>query len=265
MPDPATLRLLGLDLDCISYEQMTRKFDQWIAAPKRRAHTVALINVHCCVSGLLHPEVRRVYQHADLRGIDSMPFLHLARLFKDRAADRLYGPDVMLHVAREAPAHGYKFFLYGGAPGAPEAIRNLLQEVSPRLEIAGLLSPPFRELTQEEDESICRTILESGANIVWVGLGSPKQDLWIARHRDKLPGCVLIAVGATFDFFSGHVRQAPRWIQRSGFEWLFRLFQDPVRLWKRYSVYNVLFAAALMLELLGLLRLGGKRAEGRSQ
>jgi N-acetylglucosaminyldiphosphoundecaprenol N-acetyl-beta-D-mannosaminyltransferase len=99
-------------------------------------------------------------------------------------------------------------------------------------------------------------IRASGANIVWIGLGSPKQDVWIARHRKKLPACVLIASGATFDFFSGRARQAPRWIRNAGLEWLFRLFQDPVRLWKRYTIYNVLFAGALILEVLGLLRLG---------
>jgi N-acetylglucosaminyldiphosphoundecaprenol N-acetyl-beta-D-mannosaminyltransferase len=110
-------------------------------------------------------------------------------------------------------------------------------------------------LTPEEDETACRAILDSGANIVWVGLGSPKQDVWIARSRERLPGCVLIASGATFDFFSGRIRQAPEWIRTIGMEWMFRLFQDPVRLWKRYTVYNIVFAGAWFLELVGLLRL----------
>jgi N-acetylglucosaminyldiphosphoundecaprenol N-acetyl-beta-D-mannosaminyltransferase len=255
-----TIRFLGLDLHGISYQDMFRTFDQWINTPHCRGYSVALVNVNCCVSGLLDGEVRSVYQGADLLGVDSMPFLYLVRLFRNRAADRLYAPDMMLRAAREGPVRGYKFFLYGGAPGAPEAMRAMLKRISPELEICGVLSPPFRELSQEEDASVCRTILASGANVVWVGLGSPKQDIWIARHRDSLPGCVLIAAGATFDFFSGRIRQAPRWIRVAGFEWLFRFFQDPFRLWKRYTVYNALFAIALMLELLGILRLG-KRAE----
>ena len=256
-----TIRFLGLDLDCISYEDMFYTFDQWIKAPDHRGYSVALVNVNCCVSGLLDGEVRGVYQGADLLGVDSMPFLYFARLFKNRGADRLYAPDMMLQIAREAPDRGYKFFLYGGAPGAPEAMRTMLNRISPELEISGVLSPPFRELSQEEDASVCRTILASGANIVWVGLGSPKQDVWIARHRDQSSRVAsLIAVGATFDFFSGRVRQAPRLIRIAGFEWLFRLFQDPFRLWKRYTIYNALFAVALMLELLGILRLG-KRVE----
>jgi|HubBroStandDraft_2_1064218.scaffolds.fasta_scaffold75759_1 N-acetylglucosaminyldiphosphoundecaprenol N-acetyl-beta-D-mannosaminyltransferase len=260
-----TIRFLGLDLHCISYQEMFARFDQWINSPDGRGYSVALINVNCCVSGLLSPDIRAVYQRADLLGIDSMPFVYIARLLKDRRSDRLYGPDVMLETAREAPQRGYKFFLYGGVPGAPEAMSALLKEMSPRLTVAGTFSPPFRELTQEEDDAICRIIADSGANIVWVGLGSPKQDIWIERHRHKLPGCILIASGATFDFFSGRIRQAPLWIQKAGMEWLFRLFQDPVRLWKRYTVYNVLFAGALILEILGVLRLGESHAARASQ
>jgi N-acetylglucosaminyldiphosphoundecaprenol N-acetyl-beta-D-mannosaminyltransferase len=259
-PATKTIRFLGLDLHCISYGDMFDTFDEWIKTPDGRGHSVALINVNCCVSGLLNRGVRTLYQEADLLGIDSMPFLHLARLLKNKRSDRLYAPDLMLEAAREAPRRGYRFFLYGGAPGAPEALSAVLKKVSSRLEIAGAFSPPFRELTAEEDDAACRRIGDSGANIVWVGLGSPKQDVWIAQHRQKLPGCILIASGATFDFFSGRIRQAPPWIRTWGLEWLFRLSQDPIRLWKRYTVYNIVFAGALLLELLGILRLGRQSA-----
>ncbi len=259
VPKLKTIRFLGLDLHCISYQDMFCKFDEWINAPDGKGHSVALINVNCCVSGLLNRSVRTLYQQADLLGIDSMPFLYLARQFKNRHSDRLYAPDMMLETAREAPKRGYKFFLYGGATGAPEAMSAMLKMISPQLDVVGTFSPPFRELTAEEDGSICRTIAASGANIVWVGLGSPKQDAWIARHCQKLPGCILIASGATFDFFSGRIRQAPRWIRTTGLEWLFRLFQDPIRLWKRYTLYNILFVGALLLELVGILRLRDKQ------
>ncbi len=252
-----TIRFLGLDLHCISYRDMFALIDMWIGAPDRQGRSVALINVNCCVSGLLDRRVRSIYQHADLLGIDSMPFLRIARLFKNQQSDRLYAPDMMLEAARQAPNRGYKFFFYGGVPGAAEAMSAKLRELSPELQVAGVFSPPFRELTPEEDDGICRRIAASGANIVWVGLGSPKQDIWIAQHRQKLPGCVLIAAGATFDFFSGRIRQAPPWIRAAGLEWVYRLFQDPARLWKRYTLYNILFGAALPLELLGILRLGG--------
>lgn len=249
------IRFLGLDLHCISYDDMFRRFDEWIGASSSRGYSVALVNVNCCVSGLVDRKVRAVYQRADLLGIDSMPFLYVARFLKNKYADRLYAPDLMIVGAKEAPKRGYKFFLYGGAPGAADAVGQKLLNVSPELQIVGTLSPPFRELSKEEDARVCQTILDSGANIVWVGLGSPKQDVWIERHRDKLRNCVLIASGATFDFFSGRIRQAPEWVRKSGVEWLFRFAQDPGRLWKRYTVYNFLFICALALELLGVLRL----------
>ncbi len=259
-PAPAkTIRFLGLDLQCISYQDMFQTFDRWIASRNGHGYTIALVNVNCCVSGLLEKNIRTLYQKADLLGIDSMPFLYLGRLLRNKQSDRLYAPDMMLETAKVAAERGYRFFLYGGAEDAPEAMAAKLRSVAPDVPIAGTLSPPFRKLSSEEDAAICRQILNSGANIVWVGLGSPKQDVWIAEHRAKLPGCVLIASGATFDFFSGRIQQAPRWIQASGFEWLFRLFQDPKRLWKRYTVYNFLFVGAFFLELIGLLRLDNRQ------
>ena len=252
-----TIRFLGLSLECISYTEMFERFDGWIAQPKERAHSVAAVNVNCCVSGLIDPKVRTLYQQADLLGIDSMPFLFLARTFKNKLSDRLYAPDMMLESAKVSGVRNYRFFLYGGAPGAPEEMVKRLQAVAPDVQIAGTMSPPFRRLTPEEDDVICRTILDSGANIVWVGLGSPKQDVWIAEHLEKLPGCVLVASGATFDFFSGRIRQAPPWVRSTGFEWLYRLTQDPKRLWKRYTIYNAIFLGAWLLELVGLLRLSG--------
>jgi N-acetylglucosaminyldiphosphoundecaprenol N-acetyl-beta-D-mannosaminyltransferase len=250
-----TIRFLGLSLHCLSYDDTFCKFDEWINGRRDRAHSVALVNVNCCVSGLLDPKVRRLYQQADLLGIDSMPFLYVARLLKNKSSDRLYAPDMMIEAGKQSTRRGYKFFLYGGAEGAPEAMSAYLRKVCPDVQIAGTLSPPFRPLSRQEDDTVCRTILESGANIVWVGLGSPKQDVWIAEHSRKLPGCILIASGATFDFFSGRIKQAPRVIRCSGLEWLYRLFQDPVRLWKRYTLYNLLFFGALGLEAAGLLRL----------
>jgi len=247
--------MLGLDIDCISYTAMMDRFDSFIQSGTPRAFSVALVNVNCCVSALLDRRVRRVYQHADLRGLDSMPFLYLARTLKSRSCDRLYAPDMMLKMAEHSAGRDYRFFLYGGAPDAPEAMAQYLRQRFPDVQIAGMYSPPFRVLSEPEDDQICSMIRQSGANLLWVGLGSPKQDLWIEQHRYKLPGMILIAAGATFDFFAGHIRQAPLWIRKSGFEWLYRLFQDPVRLWKRYTVYNLLFVLAYGLELVGILNL----------
>jgi len=260
-----TLRILGLDIDCISYDAMMDRFDHWIQSGARRAFSVALVNVNCCVSALLDQKVRRVYQRADLRGLDSMPFLYVAKTLRSRKCDRLYAPDMMLKLAEHSLQRGYKFFLYGGASKAPEAMADYLLQRFPKLQITGMYSPPFRAMTEAEDDEICRVIKESGANILWVGLGSPKQDVWIEDHRSKLPGIVMIAAGATFDFFSGTISQAPRWIRSSGFEWFYRLLQDPVRLWKRYTVYNLLFICAWVLELSGLLRLASPASPSPSE
>jgi len=248
------MNILGISMDCLSYEQMHAAFDWWISDRTRPALSVALVNVNCCVSGLEDPVVRRCYAHAGVRGIDSMPFLKLARLLTGEKLDRLYAPDMMLEVARRAQQTHYRFFLYGGAPGAAEKIQQMLEERFPGVQIVGTYCPPFRPLTPEEDAIVVKTINDTRPDFVWIGLGSPKQDVWIEEHRDRIPGCVMIASGATFDFFSGRITQAPKWIRDIGFEWLFRLCHDWRRLWKRYTVYNFLFLYYFTLQLLGLKR-----------
>ena len=183
-----------------------------------------------------------------------MPFLWLARLLTGQKLDRLYAPDMMLEVARRAQQTHYPFYLYGGAPGAAERINKCWRIRFPGVQIVGTYCPPFRPLTSEEDDLVVKTINETRPDFVWIGLGSPKQDVWIEEHRDRIPGCVMIASGATFDFFSGRITQAPKWIRDIGFEWLFRLCHDWRRLWKRYTVYNFLFLYYFTLQLLGLKR-----------
>jgi N-acetylglucosaminyldiphosphoundecaprenol N-acetyl-beta-D-mannosaminyltransferase len=259
LAEPKTLRLLGLNLNCISYDDMFRIFDHWLRADSNRGFSVALINAYGSVSGLLDLRVRQLYQEADLLGVDGRPFLYLARLLRNTKSDQLCAPEMILQCARVAPSRGYKFFLYGGRPGYLERMSTFLKAVNPSLAISGTYCPPFRDLTPEEDQEVCRMIKASGANMIWVGLGSPKQDFWIRQHRDKLPGCIFIASGATFDFYSGRIRRAPSWCSNSGLEWLYRLSQDPRRLWKRYTILNALFCVALLLELVGILKLDQRR------
>jgi len=250
LSNPPTMRVLGLDLHCLTYDEMHGIFDQWLSDKGRPALTVALVNVNCSVSALLDRSLFSVYRSADIRGIDSMPFLRLASVIRRRKLDRLYAPDIMLEVSKRARKTNYRFFLYGGAPGAANVIAQMLRQRFPGVTIAGTFSPPFRPLTPEEDEIVVRMIRDARPDFVWVGLGSPKQDVWIQDHKHRIRGCVMVASGATFDFFSGRIRQAPRWIRNSGFEWLFRLFQDWKRLWRRYTVYNAIFIGAFLLEIL---------------
>ncbi len=241
-------------MDCLSYGEMHRIFNLWLADKASRSHSLALINVNCCVSALFDKSLVNLYNSADIVGIDGMPFVRWARAFYHKSSDRFYAPDLMLETARKATECGYTFFLYGGSPGAPEKIEEYLRQRYDGLRIVGKYSPPLSKLTEDEDQAVCDMINAARPDIVWVGLGSPKQDLWIAEHREKIRGSILIASGATFDFFSGRIRQAPEWVRNAGFEWLYRLSKDFRRLWVRYTVYNLVFLAMFGLQLTRIRR-----------
>ena len=165
-------------------------------------------------------------------------------------SNRVYGPDLTLSVCQAAAEAGIPVGLYGGTPEVLDALQKNYRGRFPQLQIAYAYSPPFRPLTREEDEAVVQAINASGARILFVGLGCPKQEQWVAGHRDRVQA-VMLAVGAAFDFHSGRVRQAPRWMQRSGLEWLFRLLMDPRRLWRRYFRNNPRFLWLVIWQLLG--------------
>jgi N-acetylglucosaminyldiphosphoundecaprenol N-acetyl-beta-D-mannosaminyltransferase len=246
------MNMLGINMDCLSYGEMHDTFDNWLSDKRSRSHSLALINVNCCVSAVFDKQLLSLYNSADIVGIDSMPFLMWARKFYKANSDRLYAPDIMLEVSSRAREHGYTFFLYGGTQDAPDKIEQYLSQRFAGIRVVGKYSPPFRPLTKQEDDEVCDMINRVQPDFLWVGLGSPKQDIWINEHREKLRGTILVASGATFDFFSGRIKQAPAWIRRAGFEWLFRLTKDWRRLWVRYTVYNLIFGVMLALQLTGL-------------
>lgn len=235
-------------MTCLSFEEMYPVFDEWLTDKESPSHSLAVINVHICVSALFNKKLRDIYNSVDLAGIDSMPFLLWARTFYKKDTDRFYAPDLMLQISSKAYEKGYTFFLYGGYPGAPEKIEEYLKQRFEGINIVGKYSPPFRELTKEENDNVCTLINDAHPDFLWIGLGSPKQDVWIYEHLERLKGCVLIPSGATFDFFSGKIRQAPKWIRNFGFEWLFRLTQDFRRLFTRYTMFNVIFLVMFFLQ-----------------
>ena len=181
-----------------------------------------------------------------------MPLVWLSRLSGGSPVGRVYGPDLMLAVCERSVGRGYRHFLYGGGPSVAEKLASQLQNRFPGLGIVGAYSPPFRPLTQREDQEIVERINAAQPDFVWVGLGAPKQEHWMADHLVKLNATVLIGVGAAFDFHSGVKVQAPYWMQRSGLEWFFRLLSEPRRLWRRYLVYNTKFLYLIFLQSLGL-------------
>ena len=198
------------------------------------------------------PRLAAVARGASMALCDGMPLVFAGRRFARLPVDRCYGPDVMLEVMDRGRAAGLRHYLYGGADeDTLERLRANLLARFPGLCIAGGRVPPMRAIRpgdppDAEDEAACRDIEASGADVVWVGIGTPKQDYWIERVRDRLPAPVLVAVGAAFNFHAGTVRQAPRWMMRWGLEWLFRLCAEPRRLWRRYLLGNPRFVLLVL-------------------
>jgi N-acetylglucosaminyldiphosphoundecaprenol N-acetyl-beta-D-mannosaminyltransferase len=241
---------IGLRVDAVTFEELFDKIDRWLQDKSSRSHHIACQNVNNAVLALGDPELARIYAQADIAGADGMPFVHWIRAFVRPACDRLYAPDIVVELCRRARTAGYTFYLYGGSPETVQGMKRHLEERFPYLRILGCHSPPFRPATAEEDAAICAEINALGPDIVCVGLGTPKQDFWIDGHRDKIRGAVLVACGATFDFFGGRVKMAPRIIQRAGFEWLYRLAgPDRRRLWRRYTINNGVFLWNFALQL----------------
>jgi N-acetylglucosaminyldiphosphoundecaprenol N-acetyl-beta-D-mannosaminyltransferase len=247
------MNFLGINMSCLSYEEMYSTFDVWLKDKTSRSHFMVLINVNTCVSALFNKKMRDIYNSADLIGIDSMPFLRWARLFYYNKCDRFYAPDLLLEISRKVKEKKYTYYFYGGYPEAPEKLSAYIKNRFEKIRVIGKYSPPFRSLTEDEDQKICKAINDLQPDFLWIGLGSPKQDIWIYEHLEKLHGCIIIPAGATFDFFSGRINQAPLWIRNLGFEWLYRLTQDPKRLWKRYTVYNLIFIIFFCLQLIKVI------------
>jgi len=183
---------------------------------------------------------------------DGMPLVWALRHAGHVESDRVYGPDLMLSVFDAGSSKGLRHFLYGATAETLEQLQARLLAKFPQARIVGSYAPPFRNLSTREETDIADRLNRSGADIIWVGLSSPKQELWMARMRDRLEASMLIGVGAAFDFHAGLKRQAPRFIQRSGFEWAFRLLCEPRRLWRRYALVVPTFISLTAFQRLGL-------------
>jgi len=186
-------------------------------------------------------EYKEVINQAYCITPDGMPLVWLGRIKGHKDIERTYGPDLMLSLCDFGQQKDYKHYLYGGLPATCQRLEDKLKQQFPKIQIAGQYSPPFRELTIEEDERVVEQINQANPDILWVGLGSPKQDFWMAQHRQRLNVPVMIGVGAAFDFLSGIKKQAPRWVRQIGMEWFFRLCCEPRRLAKRYIIGNSKF------------------------
>lgn len=238
--------ILDSFIDAIIWQEAVGTLLHW--AGGRESRYVCICNVHVVVTAKQNPEFRRVVNDADMATPDGMPLVWLLRRMGFPRQERINGPDLMWRLCGEAAEKGISIFLYGSTPDTLGRLVDALKTAFPQLAIAGVYSPPFRPLSDEEDREMTDRVNDSGAHIMFVGLGCPKQEFWMAKHRGKIR-TVMIGVGAAFDYHAGTVTRAPLWMQRLGFEWLFRLISEPRRLWKRYLVTNSLFLIYLALEI----------------
>lgn len=245
------LNLLGVHISAINMDQALAAIAGWVKT--REPNYVCVTSVHPVMESYDHPELRPILNSSGLTTPDGMPIVWWLRWHGQRHVSRVYGPDLMLAVCQQSLETGYRHYFYGGAPGVAEALASRLQERYPGLQVVGSYSPPYRPLLPDEDQVVVDSISRSGADVVWVGISSPRQEQWMSEHVGKLKVPVLIGVGAAFDFHSGRKRQAPRWVQRSGFEWLFRLVNEPGRLWRRYLLNLPRFVVLVLLQQFGLI------------
>lgn len=242
--------VLGVQVSAVNMTIALELIDEWISSRTRTY--VCITGVHGVMESQRDEQLKRIHNQAGMVTPDGMPMVWINRLRGNSHVSRVYGPDLMLQVCQQGVEKGYRHFFYGAGPGVAQQLSQRLAERFPGIQIVGMYTPPFRQLTDEEDRQIVSMINQSGADIVWVGLSTPKQERWMAAHLGKIHAPVMIGVGAAFDFLAGNKRQAPRWIQKIGMEWFYRLCCEPRRLWKRYLTNNPLFCWYLLLDTLRL-------------
>lgn len=230
-------------IDAVTWDEALRQITQWGAA--RESRYVCICNVHSVVTTTNDVEFKIAVNNADMATPDGAPIAWALRRLGHPAQERINGPDLMMKYLAHAERLGQSVYFYGGTETTLARLCVALNGRFHSLRIAGCHSPPFRPLSREEDEEIVRTINASSANVVFVGLGCPKQEKWMAEHRGRI-NAVMIGVGAAFDYHAGVIKRAPLWWQRNGLEWLYRLASEPRRLFKRYMVTNTLFVVGFL-------------------
>jgi N-acetylglucosaminyldiphosphoundecaprenol N-acetyl-beta-D-mannosaminyltransferase len=245
---PDTADVLGVALGLIDYERALDWIDASVAAGDREY--VCVCNVHTVMASAEDKELRGALLGSSLNVPDGQPLVWALNLLGHSLEDRVYGPELMARACARSAESGQRLYLYGGRnQGALVQLALNLRQRYPGVKIVGGYSPPHRPLTYEERRSVTEEINGSHADVVWVGIGVPKQEKWMAKMRSELDAPVLIGVGAAFDFHAGLVPQAPNWIQENGLEWAYRFAHEPRRLWRRYVRYNPRFVHAFACQL----------------
>lgn len=239
--------VLDVPLAATNYANAVALTRSWVEPRPTAVYAVAAANTHVVALSRSDRSFAEALARFDLIVPDGMPLIWAMNRGGAGLSDRVYGPTLMLHALAQP---GVSHFLLGGTEELLECLSARLRERFPDVLLAGQYAPPFGEWPEGENERIFHAIAASGAQYIWVGLGCPKQERWIARHKAHLPPGVYFGIGAAFAFHAGRVRQAPGWMQKRGLEWLYRFAVEPRRLWKRYVVYNTLFVAYLLADAL---------------
>jgi N-acetylglucosaminyldiphosphoundecaprenol N-acetyl-beta-D-mannosaminyltransferase len=251
--------VLGVNVSAVNMRQALDVLDHWITTGAREY--VCVSGVHGVMESRRDSTLQTIHNRAGLVVPDGMPLAWWARAQGYTEAGRVAGPDLLPAACERSVTAGYRHFFYGGGDGVADLLARRLCKRFPGLAVAGTYTPPFRELWPEEDDEVVKRINDSGADIVWVGLSTPKQEYWMADHVGRIDAPVMIGVGAAFDFHAGLKRRAPRWLQQTGFEWVFRMATEPRRLAKRYLTNNPAFVALAMQELWRAHRAARPRTE----
>jgi N-acetylglucosaminyldiphosphoundecaprenol N-acetyl-beta-D-mannosaminyltransferase len=241
--------ILGTRVDETSYRDAINKIMAW--AILGRFHFVCAANVHMIMESYDSKDFKNIVNNADIVTPDGMPIVMMLRILGLNGQKRVYGPTLMKYICEVSAQGGIPVGFYGSTTETLSALIHNLTSCITNLKVGYQYSPPFRPLNPEEDEAIVNNINDSKVKILFVGLGCPKQEQWMFEHRNRVKA-VMIGVGAGFDFFAGTKRQAPKWMMQTGLEWLFRLFSEPKRLWRRYLYNNPRFLCLAAMQLLKL-------------
>ena len=248
--DHARANVLGVRVSAINLQMAVDMAAQWIDAG--RCGYMCLTGVHGVMEAQRDRELRCILNHAFITAPDGMPMTWVGRHQGFTEMDRVFGPDFMAAMCSLSAVRGYRNFLYGGKPGVIDLLSGALRKRFPDLQIVGALTPPFSELTCEQEEEVFSQVRASRPDIVWVGLSTPKQERFMARYFERMRAPLVVGVGAAFDYHSGSIRDCSDWIKRAGLQWLHRLLQDPKRLWRRYLRNNPAFLWHMTCQICGL-------------
>lgn len=248
-PAIARINVLGVGISAINLPQAVAAVDD--ALRHRRKGYICVTGVHGVMEAQKSPELKRIHNESFLTTPDGMPMVWMGRLRAAHHMGRVYGPDLMRDVLRLSAERGYKHFFYGGADGVAAELSRVIVQKFPGLQVVGTYQPPFRPLNPDEVRELREQVAQCRPDMMWVGISTPKQERFMAEYLPRLDVTLMAGVGAAFNFHCGRVQQAPRWLQRSGFEWFYRCIREP-RLWKRYGVIVPGFLIRTGLQLSGL-------------